>query len=165
MNGITPMMEKMIRGLAYLKYATVSHILKLGISRSKDKSRKYFRELQKEGLVNRMVHVSVSEQAKKKGLLQRNREEYLWYLTHLGAKFLDAKTDLSLAEIRRPKKPKLELKNDYFHRVSSIFIHISFEKRVQEIGGTDSKMLLYYDQRKKSKLKNFDAETRLPLGE
>jgi len=47
MYGLTPMMEAMLRNLAKYKYLTVSHVLALGISKSKDRSRKYFLELMK----------------------------------------------------------------------------------------------------------------------
>jgi len=81
MNGITLTMEAILRALAFYKYLTVSHILRLGISKSKDKSRKYFLIMMKEGLVGRQIHIAVSESAKKKGMLTRNRQEYLWHLT------------------------------------------------------------------------------------
>ena len=64
--GITPMMEAMLRGLANYKYLTVSHLIALGITKSKDRGGKYFLELMKRGLVNRQVHVAISENAKKK---------------------------------------------------------------------------------------------------
>jgi hypothetical protein len=126
MYGITPMMEQMLRGLAQYKYFTVSHVIALGISKSKDRSRKYFLELMKEGMVNRQIHTSVSENAKRKGFLQRTRHEYLRFLTKKGARFLDIHTELDFAKIRFPKRPEKRLKNDYFHRVSTIFINISF---------------------------------------
>lgn len=56
------------------------------------------------------------------------------------------------------------MKNDYFHRVSTIFINISFDKWLQKIGGEESKFLVYYDNRKQSVKRNFEAETRLELG-
>ncbi|MEO1263819.1 MAG: hypothetical protein AAFZ15_33745 [Bacteroidota bacterium] len=118
--------------------------------------------LQKEGFVKRQIHMSVSKHEKSKRLF-RTREEYLWHLTVTGAKFLDSRTELNLSEIRFPKRPKEWLKNDYFHRVSSVFMHISFDKWVKKINGTNAKTLLYYDQRKKSNMKKFDAETRLYL--
>ena len=66
MYSVTPMMESMLRSLAKYKYLTVSHVLALGISKSKDMSRKYFLALMKEKLVNRQIHTSVSENAKRK---------------------------------------------------------------------------------------------------
>ena len=114
-------------------------------------------------LVDRQIHSAVSENAKRKGFLQTNRKEYLWYLTKKGLKFLCAHTELEHEEIRFSKKPAKWLKNDYFHRVSTIFIHISFEKRVGESGGSDSKFLVYYDNDKESAKGKFDAETRLSL--
>lgn len=157
------MMEAMLRALAEYKYLTVSHIIALEISKSKDKSRKYFLELMKEWLVGRQIHLAVTENAKRKGFLQRTRQEYLRYLTKQGANFLDGHTELDLPNIRYPKKPKRWLKNDYFHRVSTIFIHISWNKWVEESNGSENNFLVYYDQRKQSKAKRFEAETRLDL--
>ena len=165
MYGLTPMMESMLRHLAHYKYLTVSHVMALNIGKSKDRGRKYFLAMMKEGLVDRQVHFGVSENAKKKGFLQRHRQEYLRHLTPEGAKFLDKNTDLDLSNIRYPKRAGKRLKNDYFHRVSTIFTHISFERRVEESGGSDVKVLLYYDNTNKQLTKSkFDAETRLSLG-
>lgn len=164
MYGITSMMEAMLFSLAKYKYLTVSHILALGISKSKDMSRKYFLKLMKEKLVDRQIHSSVSENAKKKWFLQRTRHEYLWYLTRKWALFLESNTELNFLEIRFPKRPSQRLKNDYFHRVSTIFINISFEKWLEKTGGKESQFLVYYDNRKQSVKRNFEAETRLELG-
>ena len=127
------MEEKMMRALACYKNLTVSHILALGISISKDKSRSCFRALQKEKLLDRYIHYSVKKDPQKKNNLSRRREEYLWYLTVKGAKFLDSHTELSLPDICFPKRPKQYLKNDYFHRVSTVFIHISFDAWLKQI--------------------------------
>ena len=158
------MMEAMLFSLAKYKYLTVSHILALWISKSKDKSRKYFLKLMEHKLVNRQIHSSVSENAKKKWFLQRIRHEYLWYLTRKWVMFLEAQTELNFLEIRFPKRPEQRLKNDYFHRVSTIFINISFDRWMKKIGGEQSKFLVYYDNRKQSQKRNFEAETRLELG-
>ena len=77
---------------------------------------------------------------------------------------MEAQTGLNLLEIRFPKRPEQRLKNDYFHRVSTIFINISFDKWIEKIGGEQSKFLVYYDNRKQSSKRNFEAETRLELG-
>ncbi len=118
----------------------------------------------KYGLANRQIHSSVSENAKRKGFLQATRNEFLRHLTKKGVDFLCNNTELEIEEIRYSKKLSKRLKNDYFHRVSTIFIHISFEKRVEESGGSNSKFLMYYDSDKKSTKARFDAETRLSLG-
>lgn len=116
-------------------------------------------------MVDRQIHVAVSENVKKKGLLTRNRQEYLRYLTKKGADFLDAHTEWDIATIRYVKRHKERLKNDYFHRVSSVFSTISFDTRCTKIGATDGKKLLYFDNTYKQPSKRkFDAETRLSLG-
>ena len=46
--AISPNKEAMLRALGKYKYLTVSHILKLGISSSKEKTAQYFRQLQKD---------------------------------------------------------------------------------------------------------------------
>jgi len=115
-------------------------------------------------LVDRQIHSSVSENAKRKGFLQANRSEFLRHLTKKGVNFLASHTELPIEEIRYSKKLSKRLKNDYFHRVSTIFIHISFERRVEESGGSNAKFLVYYDGNKNSTKAGFDTETRLPLG-
>lgn len=114
--------------------------------------------------MGRQIHSSVSESAKKKGFLQANRNEFLRHLTKKGVDFLLNNTELENNEIRYSKRLSKRLKNDYFHRVSTIFTHISFDKRVEESGGTDAKFLVYYDNNKKSSKGRFEAETRLSLG-
>ena len=116
------------------------------------------------GLVGRQIHSSVSESAKKKGFLQANRNEFLRHLTKKGVDFLLDNTELEVDEIKYSKRLSKRLKNDYFHRVSTIFTHISFDKRVEESGGTNPKFLVYYDSNKKSSNGKFEAETRLSLG-
>lgn len=77
---------------------------------------------------------------------------------------METHTELGLLEIRFPKRPEKRLKNDYFHRVSTIFINISFDKWFQKKGSTDRRFLIYYDNKKQSKIRKFEAETRLGLG-
>jgi len=88
----------------------------------------------------------------------------LRYLTKKGVSFLESNTDLAFNDIRFPKRPEKRLKNDYFHRVSTVFINISFDKRLEKTGATDRKFLVYYDNKKESTSRNFDAETRMNLG-
>ena len=121
--------------------------------------------MKKQKLVDRQIHTSVSESAKRKGFLQRTREEYLWYLTPKGARLLLARTDLKESDMRYPKRPTKRLKNDYFHRVSTIFINISFDKWVDKIDGKERQFLVYYDNAKESKKRLFESETRLDLSE
>ena len=120
--------------------------------------------MKKWGLADRQIHVSVSESAKKKDFLQRPREEYLWYLTPKGSRFLLAQTELKEPEIRFPKRPEKWLKNDYFHRVNTIFINISFDRWLEKNRGTERKFPVYYDNNKQSNQRKFEAETRLDLG-
>lgn len=44
-----------------------------------------------------------------------------------------------------------------------IFTHISFDKRVEESGGTGAKFLVYYDSSRKPGNGKSEAETRLSL--
>lgn len=76
---------------------------------------------------------------------------------------MDAKTELCLPDIRFPKRPKKFLTNDYFHRVSTISMHISFDKRIVDKGFFNSRVLLYYRQNKESKKERFESDTRLQL--
>ena len=77
---------------------------------------------------------------------------------------MEGQTELEFLNIRFPKRPEQRLKNDYFHRVSTIFINISFDTWIKNTGGVKNKFLVYYDNRKQSTKRNFEAETRLELG-
>lgn len=156
------MKEAMLRALGKYKYLTVSHILKLGISTSKDKTATYFRELQKDfGYVDRQIHYSTIKDPTNCLNLKRKRNEYLWHLTPKGAKFLDSYTDISLKDIRFPKRPREYLSNDYFHRVSTIFMHLAFDNWMQQSHYSNHKFLTYYNQDKTAKSRRFESETRL----
>ncbi len=162
--AISPMKEAILRALAYYKYLTVSHILALGISKSKDKTAQYFRELQQDyGYTGRQLHYALIKDQSNPLHIRRTRQEYHRHLTVKGAKFLDSYTDLSLPDIRFPKRPKEYLSNDYFHRVSTIHIHLSFERWMKQITPTHKSFLTYYNQYKNSKTKRFESETRLEI--
>ncbi|MEM8529159.1 MAG: hypothetical protein AAGG68_31295 [Bacteroidota bacterium] len=162
MFGITPTMEAMLRALAHYKYLTVSHIVELGISQSLDKNRKRFLALYERGLVDRQMHQSVKKKGKK---IARTREKYLRYLTLNGARLLDTHTELELQNIKYSKKKNEWLQNDYFHRISTISIHIALDKRVEESSGSQAQTLLYYHSQKNPTSNRFEIETRLQVNE
>ena len=116
-------------------------------------------------LTGRQINYSISEKEKitNKDQAIRKRREDIHLLTVQGANFLDANTELCYRDIRFPKRPKKYLSNDYFHRVSTISIHISFEKRITKNGFLNKKVLLYYRQNKDSKVKRFESDTRVKL--
>lgn len=95
----------------------------------------------------------------------RVRHEDLHCLRLSGARFLDRRTDLCLQDIRFPVKPKQYLSNDYVHRVSSISMHISFEKRVEKMEAKNSKWLRYYDKNRENKISKskYEIETCIRL--
>ena len=160
--AISPNKEAMLRALATFKYLTPSHILKLGISKSKTKTARYFRELQRDyDFVGRQIHYGVRKDPTNPLHVKRTREEYLWHLTVTGAKFLDSRTELSLPHIHYPKRPSQYLSNDYFHRVSTISMHLSFDRWMQQIKSSSYQFMTYYNQYKTATSKRFEAETRL----
>ena len=164
--AISPMKETMLRALSYYKYLTVSHIKALGISRSNNKIRDYFRSLRNDwGLTGRQINYSISnkEMILDKTPAHRKRREDLHFLTLKGVRFLDTYTELNLEAIRYPKKSRMYLANDYFHRVSTISIHISFEKWVEENNLLNKKVLQYYRHNKQRGGRSFESETRLQL--
>ena len=114
-------------------------------------------------MVGRQIHYAVFESVKKKGLITKQRQDYLHYLTAVGANFLNDFTELCLSDIRYPKNPKLYLSNDYNHRVSMIHIHISFDKRMEKIESLKSQFLVYYNQAIGSKKQRFESETCIPV--
>jgi len=162
MFGITPTMEAMLRALSRCKYLIVSHIIQLGISTSKDGSRKRFLTLYKRGLVDRQVHQSAQGKGKQ---LIRSRQEYLRYLTLNGARLLATHTELELSQIKYSKKKSHRLQNDYFHRITTISIHIAFDQRVEECGGSKAQALVYYHSQKNPNTKHFEIETRLQVND
>jgi hypothetical protein len=161
--AISPMKEAMLKQLARYKYLTTSQLMALDVSKSREKLREYFRELRnKRGFTGRQIYMAVSEKGAKQGKSVRVRYEDLHHLTKKGAKFLETPTDLQGMDIRYPKKPKPYLTNDYLHRVSTIWIHISFDRWVKAKQG-QNQTLLYYKQWRTGKSYKFEAETRLCL--
>ncbi len=155
------MKEKMLRSLAQYKYLTVSHFLSLGISISPVSANKALRNLRKEKFTDKAIHISVPSTPKGK-IARRVRHEDLHYLTPKGAKLLDEETELALSYIRYPKKTKQTLSNDYLHRISTISIHISYDKWVKENGFMERDFLVYYDKRGLyGEGKSFKSETRI----
>lgn len=155
------MKEQMLRSLAQYKYLTVSHFLSLGISISPVATNKALRSLRKEKFTDKAIHISVPSSPKGK-IARRVRHEDLHYLTPKGAKFLDGETELALSFIRYPKKPKQTLSNDYLHRISTVSIHISYDKWIQENGFVERDFLVYYDKRGLyGEGKSFKSETRI----
>lgn len=77
---------------------------------------------------------------------------------------MEMNTDLSC--IRFPRRPKPFLSNDYIHRISTISIHISFDKWLMRQKALYRRCLLYYDYSRgedSQKRKKFETETCLHL--
>lgn len=78
---------------------------------------------------------------------------------------IKSQKEFNYTRIRYPKRSGLTIKNDYFHRVSSIFIHISFDKWIEQIEANEKKYLIYYDNNPYQSKAKFEAETHLDLGQ
>lgn len=160
--AISPMKEAILRNLGKYKYLTASHIVALKVSKSRKKTTDYLRELRGLGFTNRIAHVAVPNKALRTGVAKRVRHEDLHYLTLKGAKFLDSNTELCLPDIRYPKKQRRTLSNDYIHRVSTIFMHISFHRWIDQNDYSNTDFRVYYDNLKnKGQSDSFKSETRI----
>lgn len=111
------------------------------------------------------MYFAVAESTKQTKKALRVRHSDLHYLTPRGVKFLTANTDIESTAIRYPKKPKEYLSNDYLHRISTISIHISFDRRTQQQHALKSVFRVYYNQGKESSRRKFTCETRLELSD
>lgn len=156
------MKEHILRSLAQYKYLTVSHFLLLGVSKSPTKIREYLRTLRtQEKFTDKATHIAIPPSPTGK-IARRVRHEDLHYLTHKGASFLDEETELALPYIRYPKNPKQTLSNDYLHRISTVSLHISFDRWVEAVGYATRDFLVYYDKRGLyGESKTFKSETRI----
>lgn len=124
----------MLRALAQYKYLSISHIVQLGVSKSKDTCRKYFAALQKRKFTGSQRHYSVSPRYAEDKEYVRKHYENLHYLTRTGVQFLRRHTDAGQSHIHFPKTPNNYLSNDYLHRISTISSHISFNTWVAQQG-------------------------------
>lgn len=154
----------MLRAIAKYKYLTVSHILQLGISVSKDKSGKYLRSMRKDRkLVGRQTHYSVSPRFSDDKDFIRKHYEDIHYLTRKGVRFLTTHTNLESEHIHFPKNPSSYLANDYLHRISTISSHISFDKWTAHHGATQPLFWTYYKHNRHTKNARFEAQTNISL--
>ena len=164
METLSQTKEQILRHLATYKYLTVSQLLQdLKVQLSPQKCRQYLNEMRtRQSLTGRMACSAVPQGVNKQSMVRRVRHEDLHYLTNKGAEFLDDSTELSLPDIRFARKLKTTLSNDYFHRISTVSINISFDKWVRKHGFHPLCFLVYYDKRGIVKEnEDFKAETRL----
>ena len=144
--------EMILRYLAEYKYLCVSHFIKLGLTESIDVCRRDLRELRtKFKFVEKMTVASISESMKGRLNAKKIRQEDVHYLTIKGARFLEEQARIRRGELRFPKRIKTALSNDYFHRVSSISVHVSYNQWIEKNGFDHYETLLYYDKRSKFK--------------
>ena len=161
---ISPTKEKILRHLAEYKYLCVSHFLKLGVTSSPQYCRREIRELKnKFDFIGRMDVVSISEALKKRIEIKKVRQEGIYFLTKKGAEFLDEEARLDIRGIRYPKRIKKSLSNDYFHRISSVSLHIAYNQWIEKNDFKHKETLLYYDKRKKFKKLKTKIESRIKL--
>ena len=159
--------EKILRFLAEYKYLTVSQLVgELNISLTPAKCRQYLRDLRRLEYVTKLTHMATPRGANKDTIVRRVRHEDMHYLTKKGATFLDSLTELSFADIRYARKIKHTLSNDYFHRMSTVSMNISFDYWIEENELHNPKYLVYYDKRGLvEEGEFFKSETRIDLKE
>ena len=165
MINFSPLKENIIKHLAEYKYLTVSNMVsQLRLSKSIPSIRIELRELNRRfKFTGKVTNMSASHSLLKQGITRQIRQEDLHYLTSKGARFLEDEFGYSLREIRYPKKQRLSISNDYFHRVSSISMHVSFNKWLEKMSYESIDTLLYYDKRGKFKHIKESIESRIKL--
>ena len=115
---MTGLQERIIRQLASYKYLTVSQLTKLQVGHS---NRIYIN-------LRLLVSAKLVKFCEYKALLRYGHQlERIYFLTPKGASFLVENTpNLHYDNIRYPKSSTTLFTHDYFHRVSTINTHISF---------------------------------------
>lgn len=152
-----------MQALSEYKYLTPSHLVKLGLSTSIESVRKELRSLKSRGFTWRLASTSIPPNLELNLRAKRVRNEDLNYLTQKGAKIYSEESRVDLREIRFPKRIKTTLSNDYFHRVSSISVHIAYRKWIERNKFYPVDELLYYDKRAKFKHLKSTIESRVDL--
>jgi len=164
MLSVSPTKERILEHLAEYKYLCVSQFITLGITSSVQVCRRALRELKNEfGFVDRMDVITISQSLGERIERKRVRQEGVFYLTKKGAEFIDEEMRIDMRGIRYPKRKKKSLSNDYFHRISSVSTHISYNNWIQKHDFTHKETLLYYDKRKKFKKLKTTIESRIDL--
>ena len=163
MIQISPLGERILFALSRYKYLTPSHLVKLGVSPSIESTRRELRKLKDRGFTWRLASSSVPPNLKANLVAKRVRNEDLNYLTEKGAKIFAEETRIDLRDLRYPKRIKTTLSNDYFHRVSSISVHIAYRQWLDRHDFEPVDELLYYDKRAKFKSLKSTIETRVEL--
>lgn len=129
MKVFTNIDEKILRQLAHYKFLTLSHLVKLGTGEKTYVSSR-LKLLRDDGFVGVSKYGGVYVKGQGGG-----RVENINYLLPKGAKFLAENiSELPLEKIHYPKNIDGIFRNDYYHRISTINIQVSFELWAKEQG-------------------------------
>lgn len=159
MADITPLGERIIRELARYKYLSADQLVNLGVSVSAESIKRELRTLRRLKCTDKFTSTDLVENGEP-GVTTRVRSKDLHYITAKGANFLDEETELRIVNIRYSKRQRLNLSNDYPHRVSTINMHISYDRWIKNNSYHHVETLLYYDKRAKFKDLKYTIETR-----
>lgn len=145
--------ENVLTSLAQYRYLTVYQMQTLGVARDKGHLYATLRELglRKPAMV---LHLDFGV------LAGYGRLSRIYFLTMHGASLLEeARTDL--APVSYPARVRL-FRNDYFHRVNTVDVHIAVNQWAHENDATLDFFYTYYDEGIKKAGRNY-ARTRVAV--
>jgi len=151
--------EQILRELAEFQYLTTSQLVRLGVTKSKNSLYPVLR-----GLVNaqspaiKKINYNVSPAL--------GRLESIFYLTHVGVKFLLG-LGLEADTIKFPKRKDVSFASDYKHRIWTVDFFISLKLWVNEQGYELQYFYYYFEQSSGSNRNNKGgislADTRIDI--
>lgn len=156
MISISPANEMALRYLAFYKFLSTDQLQKLTNVKHKQQVYENLRNLRDKGLIDSLVYGAVT----RVGTTIK-----LNFLTYKGAKALGKLPDLEI--IRFPKSTTTLFKNDFYHRIHTIDLWISFNLWLQ----STAFRLLFYDVyfdsigHQKSDILKSTSKTKVTLSE
>lgn len=135
---LTPQQANILIALSKFKYMTKSHFVSYQVG--KDKNPSLYNNLallRDKKLVNRYSFGTIPS---------KGRLEDIYFLTEKGAKIVAENLGILLDSVKYPNRSTTEFKNDYYHRIATVSVMISFvmwcESKGYEIDFFDT----YYDK-------------------
>ena len=152
---LSPSQEKMLHALATYKFLTTGQMLRLGIMTDRANVNKQISELRLRrnpliGSVTFGVHPTFG------------KLESVHYLTIHGANLIKERSDLG-DSIRFPKGNTVLFQQDYFHRISTVDVHIALKEQSSNNHWKLLFFLTYFDKVSTQKKRGYRAESTIPI--
>lgn len=156
MISISPIQEKILRGLAKYKYLTTDQLQRLTGVKHKQQVYENLRALRDRGFVDSIIYGAVT----RVGTTSK-----LNFLTYKGAKVVSDLPDIG--GIRYPKSTTTMFKNDFYHRIHTIDLMIGFDQWIDTTAHLPTFFDTYFDTigSQKSDVLKSTSKTRVEVSE